>query len=94
MMRMNRMIPAALIGFLTALAFGGNLSVTGIIQDKLGAGLPEAKVCLVSDPSKCATSGPTGAFRFTTEEPINVKSRAEAAGPKAEWRQGRLHLVA
>jgi hypothetical protein len=64
-----------------------------MVKDKVGARLPEAKVCLVSDPSKCVTSGHTGALRFTVEEPINIRSLAHFAGPKAEWKQGRLLLT-
>lgn len=66
-----------LAGLAASAAFAAPLSVTGKVTDKLGAPLPDVRVCRWSDMGDCVNSAGDGTFQY----PKPVPNRAREADP-------------
>jgi hypothetical protein len=69
------------------------LDISGMVLDKIGDPITQAKVCVVADPGKCVNTGAQGEFHIASG--IAIRKSAPGSAPYAmEFRRGTLTLEA
>jgi hypothetical protein len=83
-----------LIALCLPLAHAGAQQISGIVQNKLRQPLPEAKVCIAIDASRCVFTDDSGLFSIDVSAAIRDAGRKEGirGGLRLEGSAGRLHV--
>lgn len=69
------------------------IDISGNVLDKIGDPIPQAKVCVKSEPDKCVTTGAQGEFHITSS--IGVRKSSPRSAPYVmDYRRGVLTLEA